>query len=108
MIIKESRGDFHKTNLEEMAEDLLIELEVNFIPQYPIRSGYLLDFAVFLPDGRRIDLETDGHRWHSSKRAKKKDNFRNYMLRREGWKICRVREKFFNEDFEKFKMELLG
>ena len=102
------RGNFHKTNLEEMAEDLLKELEVNFIPQYPTRTGYLLDFAVFLLDGRRIDLETDGHRWHSSKRAKKKDNFRNYMLRREGWKIYRVKEKFFNEDFELFKMECLS
>ena len=108
MIIKESRGNFHKTNLEEMAEDLLIELGVAFVPQYPVRSGYLLDFAIFLSDGRRIDLETDGFAWHSSKRAKKRDNFRNYMLRREGWEIYRVREKFFDEDFEKFKMKLLG
>ena len=108
MVLEEKRGDFHKTNLEEKAEDLLKELGVTFIPQFPSRLGYLLDFAVFLSNGRIIDLETDGHRWHSSKRAKKRDNFRNYMLRREGWKIYRVRERSFDEDFERFKMECLS
>ena len=102
------RGNFHKTNLEELAEDILNELGVNFTPQYPTRTGFILDFAVFLSNGRRIDLETDGHRWHSSKRAKKRDNFRNHMLKREGWEIYRVREKSFDKDFERFKMECLS
>ena len=101
------RGDFHKTNLEEMAEDRLIDLKVDFIPQYPTRTGFVLDFAIFT-DETKIDLEVDGQRWHSSKRAKKRDNFRNHMLKREGWKIYRVREKFFDEDFERFTMECLS
>ena len=108
MVIEEKRGDFHKTPLEERAEDLLKELGVCFIPQFPSRLGYLLDFAIFLSDERRIDLETDGFAWHSSKRSRKRDNFRNYMLRREEWEIYRVREKFFDKDFNIFKMELLG
>ena len=107
-MLEEERGNFYKTGLERKAEDLLKELGVNFTPQFPTRTGFLLDFAVFLSDGQRIDLETDGFMWHSSKKAKKKDNFRNYMLRREGWKIYRVKEKSFDEDFDRFKMELLG
>ena len=101
-MIKNMRGDFHKTDIEEKAESILKEIGVDFTPQFPVRLGYVLDFAVFLPSGRRIDLETDGHRWHTSKRAKKRDNFRNYMLRRDGWEIFRIREKSFVEDFKKF------
>ena len=107
MLLEETRGYFHKTNLEERAGDILNELGIEFTPQYPTRTGFVLDFAIFT-DEAKIDLEVDGRRWHSSKRARKKDNFRNYMLRREGWEIYRIREKFFDEDFDRFKMELLG
>ena len=107
MIPNDNRSNFHKTNLEEKAEIVLKELDIKFIPQYPVRSGFVLDFAVFLNE-KRIDLEIDGHRWHTDKKARKRDNFRNYMLRRDGWEIFRVREKFFNEDFDRFRMELLG
>ena len=106
-VFEEERGNFYKTGLERKAEDILIDLKVEFIPQYPTRTGYLLDFAVFLNE-KRIDLEIDGHRWHTDKKARKRDNFRNYLLKRDGWETFRVREKFFNEDFDRFKMGLLG
>jgi very-short-patch-repair endonuclease len=99
----EDRGKIELTSLEKKAKELLDSLNVEYIPQYSTRTGYVIDFAVFLKNGKKIDLETDGARWHSSKKSQKRDNFRNYMLRREGWEIVRIREKNFDEDFKKLR-----
>ena len=97
------RGDIEETQLERKAERILNGLNVRYISQYPTRTGFVLDFAVFPEDGKKIDLEIDGERWHSSKRARKRDNFRSYMLRREGWQTVRIRERNFDEDFDRIK-----
>jgi len=63
---------------------------IKYIPQYPLRQGFIADFA--LPD-RKIIIEVDGERWHGEKKKIRKDKFRDYMLKRDGWTIIRIKEK---------------
>jgi very-short-patch-repair endonuclease len=54
-----------------------------FIQFFPLRLGFELDFALI---NEKIGIECDGEKWH---RNKKRDNFRDYMLKRAGWQIFR-------------------
>lgn len=58
-------------------------------PQYPIGTRYL-DFALD-PEGRRIDVEVDGRRWHLGPDGTRKvaDRLRDAELTARGWKIIR-------------------
>jgi len=61
---------------------------LNFEQFYPVRSGFILDFA--FPE-RKLGIECDGEQWHSV--GNRRDRFRDSMLRRGGWKVLRFREK---------------
>ena len=80
------RGKTHLTSLEKRAKQILDELGVNYIEQYPTRLGFIIDFAI--PD-KKIAIEVDGKYWHKDK---KRDRFRDWMLRRAGWKVVRIDE----------------
>lgn len=49
-------------------------------------SSFLLDVALFVND-IKIDIEYDGWYWH---RNEQKDNARNSVLLKLGWKIIRI------------------
>jgi len=80
------RGKIHLTSLEKKAKQILDELGVNYIEQYSTRLGFIIDFAI--PD-KKIAIEVDGKYWHKDK---KRDRFRDWMLRRAGWKVVRIDE----------------
>jgi len=80
------REKIHLTSLEKRAKQILDELRVNYIEQYSTRLGFIIDFAI--PD-KKIAIEVDGKHWHKDK---KKDRFRDWMLRRAGWKVIRIDE----------------
>lgn len=63
---------------------ILDSLGVQYTFQFPVREGFVLDFA-FLE--KRIAFEVDGY-YHQF--TKKKDRFRDYILRRAGWQIVRI------------------
>ena len=84
------REDIHITNLEEVVKEYLDRNEIDYIFQYSTRTGFVIDFAI--PENK-VAIEVDGKKWHSSEVAKKKDRFKDYMLRREGWKVLRVKEE---------------
>ena len=84
------RNDIHLTGIEKVVKRWLEEVEIEFIPQYPLRGGYIADFALL---DKKIIIEVDGEKWHSGKKKKKKDRFRDYMLKRAGWTTIRVKEK---------------
>jgi very-short-patch-repair endonuclease len=50
--------------------------------------NYLLDFAVYCVKGK-IDIETDGDRWHHNPEKAKLDNYRDNDLVADGWQILR-------------------
>jgi very-short-patch-repair endonuclease len=51
-------------------------------------SNYFLDFAIYCRSGR-VDIETDGDRWHSNPERASRDNVRDNALETLGWKVLR-------------------
>ena len=80
------RVEFSRTSLEQQVEKALRELDVAYVSQSPSRTGFVLDFK--LPS-LGIDLEVDGPH-HDRPRARRRDSFRDYQLRREGFKVIRL------------------
>lgn len=64
---------------------------------FPIRCkyGYILDFAI---TELKIDIECDGEAWH--KLGNSRDNKRNWVLRKRGWKVLRFRGKEILENID--------
>lgn len=85
-----NRGEFRLTSLEKEAEEVLGKMGIEYIPQYSTRTGFVIDFAV-VGEGKKIAIEIDGIKWHSSKKAQHRDRFKDYQLRREGWKVIRIK-----------------
>ena len=71
------------------------------IPQYPVGSRFL-DFALD-PEGRKLDVEVDGCRWHADPDGNRKvaDRLRDRELIARGWKIRRFWVHELAEDMEK-------
>ena len=90
------RGSVYLTSLEKQVESILKELGIEYIAQYPVHSGFILDFAIL---DKKIAIEVDGEKWHNSKEAMKRDRFKDYQLKREGWKVIRIKEKEISKDF---------
>ena len=59
------------------------------IPQYPVGRRYL-DLALD-PEGRKLDIEVDGRRWHANPDGERKtaDHLRDRELIARGWKVRR-------------------
>jgi len=81
-----SRTSVILTSLEEKVKKVLDLLNFYYIPQYPTRTGYIIDFA--LPS-EKIAIEVDGPH-HDDPKQQRRDRFKNYMLKREGWKVIRI------------------
>ena len=84
------RNKLHLTTIEREVKAWLEDRGIEHIPQYPLRQGYIADFALL---NKHIIIEVDGTHWHSGKKKQKKDRFRDYMLKRAGWKTIRIPEK---------------
>jgi len=89
-------GSLRLTSLERQVESILKELDIEYIPQYPTHSGFVLDFAII---DKKIAIEVDGKKWHSSKKAIRRDRFKDYQLKREGWRVIRIKEGEISKDF---------
>lgn len=94
------RGLLYLTSLEIEVRDALDRAGILYIPQYPTRTGFILDFAI---PARHIAIEADGP-LHDTPDARKRDAFRTHRLRQEGWKVLRIH---WSEDVQKAVDELL-
>jgi very-short-patch-repair endonuclease len=92
--------NFQRTCLEERMKSILDSLGIEYAEQVSTRSGFVIDFAIYIDrqQNQKIALETDGSHWHSSPEQKKRDRFRDHILRQEGWKIIRFGEEFTRQD----------
>jgi len=100
------RSEIHLTSLEKEAEEILGKMGVEYVPQYSTRTGFVIDFAVVGED-IKIAIEIDGTKWHSSKKAQQRDRFKDYQLRREGWKVIRIKEDEINK-MEELLLSTMG
>ena len=80
------RGERVLSNLEIRTRDALIRLGIPYEPEWPTRTGFLIDFA-FRDKG--IALEVDGPH-HDAPARRKKDGFRTQRLKAEGWRVVRL------------------
>jgi len=81
-------------DIEEIVKEGLDTLNIKYILQYPTRTGFILDFALI---DKMIDLEVDGF-YHDNSKAQKRDRFRAYMVKREGWKTIRIHHTEINKE----------
>ena len=77
----------HKTDIEEIMEEGLKILSINFVSQYPIRGSYILDFAI---PQLKIAIECDGEIWHP--KGNSHDRKKNYFLINRGWIVLRFKD----------------
>ena len=64
--------------------------------------GFRLDFAVYCKSGK-IAIECDNQKAHSSPAQKIKDRLKNRLLRRDGWRVIRIREPEIIKNFTQSK-----
>jgi len=88
-----SREDIHITNLEVVVKEYLDKNRIDYIFQFPTRTGFVIDFVI---PNKKVAIEVDGNVWHSSKEAIKRDRFKDYQLKKEGWKVVRIKEEEIN------------
>ena len=81
------------TDIEKIMQDELEKRKLEFRPEFPTRSGFLLDFA-FIKE--KLGIECDGEFWHN----KKRDSYRDLILKRGGWKIMRFPGKQIKDNIE--------
>lgn len=97
----------HETDIEELFR---IELEkrglrtgIDFATQFPIRHTFILDFA--FPE-QMVAVEVDGEPFHTKPKDRKRDGFKNKILREKGWKVLRFWGKDVRADVAKCVDEL--
>ena len=89
---------FQRTCLEERMFNILSSMSIEFSEQLSTRSGFVIDFAIYVTRDRKIAIETDGAMWHNSPKQKNRDNFRDMILRKGGWTVLRFGEEFTAEE----------
>jgi len=79
------------TSLELIVREALKSRNIQFLEQVPTRSGFVLDFLV----GEHLVIEVDGP-CHDSSKSRKRDRFRDRILRNEGYKVYRMNYSTIN------------
>jgi very-short-patch-repair endonuclease len=69
----------------------LVDAGLKPIPQHAV-DQYILDFALIRPNGRRLDIEIDGERYHRDWDGEliRRDQLRNLRLIEMGWDVMRL------------------
>lgn len=104
--ISKMARSFHgrKTSIEIIVEEILLNLNVDFVIQQPI-NGFITDF--FIPSLGAV-IEADGDYWHSIPKVIERDKRKNIAILSEGYKLLRLTEtEIHNEPTDKIK-EFLG
>jgi very-short-patch-repair endonuclease len=89
----------HYTSLENRYYNMLKEINVKFVPQFPLNGRY---YDAYIPE-KNLLLEFDGTFWHPKteadakydhqKKAFKVDQLKNRYAKERGIKILRIREE---------------
>lgn len=91
----------HETGIEEAFRAALerrgLRKGIDFSTQYPLRHSFVLDFA--FPECK-VAVEVNGFPWHSTPEARKRDGFKNKILKRLGWRLFRFSDVQIRDDVE--------
>ena len=101
--------NYGQSFLERKMNWLLEKINLDFIPQYPVKKGldkwgrqryYFLDFA--LPK-YKIAIECDGNHWHNNK---ERENERQSFIEKNGWQILRFGEDLIRNNLSGCALEI--
>jgi very-short-patch-repair endonuclease len=103
------KNGFNKqSKLEKLFEDLLVDLNIDFEPQYPV-NGYLYDFYI---KNKNLLIEVDGDWFHFNKKIHNKitsiiqentinnDKIKNHIAKKEGYNLIRFWEDDINNNLD--------
>jgi superfamily I DNA and/or RNA helicase/very-short-patch-repair endonuclease len=79
-----------ESHFEECVHKDLLRGDYRFEPQFPV-GAYRLDIVLFTKDGKRIALECDGEKFHSTEEQIQNDLARQSVLERLGFTFVRIR-----------------
>lgn len=103
--------------LEQKVADLLDDLKIEYEREVPLKypgSGYrYYDFHLY---EYGILIEVDGAYWHGERKkidypslmAKKNDMTKNWLAKKSGYNLIRIKEKEINEGYEGVKNTILN
>ena len=103
-----NRSNRPMTYLEQIVADLLDDLKIEFEREKPLK--YLQGWRYF--DFHLIEhgllIEVDGAYWHGDNQkpsyvammAKKNDMIKNWLAKKEGYKLIRIKEKQLKEEYD--------
>lgn len=68
----------------------MVKASLRPVPQYDV-DAYILDFALIRPNGRRLNIEVDGERYHRDWDGEliRRDQLRNLRMIEMGWDVMR-------------------
>ena len=78
-----------KTSIEEIVENLLIELGLEYQSEFKVNRSF---YDFFLPK-ENVLIECDGKYWHSFPEAIKRDAKKDNLAKEKGYKLLRLSEK---------------
>ena len=86
---------------ERILYQALYKAGIKTIPQYPVEK-YRLDLALITENGRRLDIEVDGERYHRDWNGDlcQRDRLRNCRLQEYGWDVLRFWVYEVRDDLE--------
>lgn len=106
-----NRSKREMSNLERIVADMLDDLKIEYEREKPLKymKGYrYYDFSLI---EHNILIEVDGKYWHDSKgkpsyaiaMAKKNDITKNWLAKKEGFTMVRIKEKELTENYNQVK-----
>lgn len=107
-MIEESVKENSDSIFEEEVAKYLYARDYNIVQQWEV-GAYRIDMVAFF-ENKRVAIECDGERWHSTEEQVKQDIERQDILERCGWDFIRIRgSKYFRnpEDTMKEVLEKL-
>ena len=105
------------SGLEQKVADLLDDLKIEYEREVPLKypgSGFrYYDFCLY---DHGILIEVDGAYWHgerkkidySSLMAKKNDMTKNWLAKKSGYNLIRIKEKEILEEYEGVRKKILN
>lgn len=90
---------------EEQVAKYLLARDYNVVQQWEV-GAYKIDMVI-LSDGKKIAIECDGERWHSTEEQIKNDIERQEVLERCGWEFIRIRGSKYFKNPEKTMQEII-
>lgn len=92
------------TSIEHAMHEMLDELDVEYIIQFPIGEMHV---DIFIPSVQLV-VECDGDYWHGRTGAKGHDYRRDQVIKRAGYQVIRIWESDIEEDAHTAFMKALS